>query len=284
MTPERRAELAKICRQLAQCRLLVEDGRHDEPVDDGNGSGLGRREPAKQDAAHDNHGNEQRRQRFAQHGHELGQRRRRLPGIVALAGDDEDRHGHAGADQEARNDAGREHGGHRLVRHPGVDDGDDRRRDDGCDDGSGDGKRRGEIEVVALAHHLRDQEGAERRHVGHRRARDAAEEHAVDDVDVGEAAAEAADHGRGKIDDDARDSAAGGDVAGENEQRRREQQIGVGQQADEAGRDDDRIERGVEEGRNQRAHAQRDADRLAEQDEDKKGDQEDFGHIVLSAK
>ena len=159
------------------------------------------------------------------------------------------------ADQQARNDAGRKHGGHRLVRHPGVDDGDDRRRDDRRHDGRGDGERGGEIEVVALAHHLRDQERAERGDVGDGRARDAAEEHAVDDVDVGQPAAEAADERRGKVDDDAGDAAARRDVAGQDEQRRRQQQVGIRQQADEARRDDDRVERGIEHRGAQRADA-----------------------------
>ena len=106
-----------------------------------------------------------------------------------------------------------------------------------------DGERGREVEVVALAHHLRDQEGAERRDVGHRRAGDAAEEHAVEDVDVGEPAAEAADEHGGEVDDDARHAAARGDVAGEDEERRRQEQVGIRQEPDEARRDDDRVER-----------------------------------------
>ena len=145
------------------------------------------------------------------------------------------------------------------------------------------GERGGEIEVVALAHHLRDQERAERGDVGHGRARDAAEEHAVDDVDVGEPAAEAADQRGGEVDDHARHPAARGDVAGQNEQGRRQQQIGVREQADEAGRDDDRVEGRIEHRRAERADAHGDADRHAQQDEDEEDDQERFGHRLLKA-
>ena len=177
---------------------------------------------------------------------ELPQRRRRFLGVVALAGDEEHRHRHAEADQDAGDDAGREHRRHRFVGHPGVDHGDDRRRDDRRHDRGRDGERGGEVLVVALAHHLRHQEGAERRDVGHRRARDAAEEHAVEHVDVGQTAAEAADQDRREVDQHARHAAAGGDVAGQDEQRRRQQQVGVDQQPDEARRDDDRVERRIE--------------------------------------
>ena len=82
----------------------------------------------------------------------------------------------------------------------------------------------------------------------------------------------------------ARHAAARGDVAGKDEQRRRQQQIGIGQQADEARRDDDRVERRVEQGGAERADAHGDADRHAEQDADDEDDQEGFGHTLLIAK
>ena len=236
-------------RDLPERGLAIEDRRHQQGIDHRHGCGLGRREPAEQNATHDDHRNHQRRQRVAQDRHELRQGRRRLFRIVALPGDHEHRHGHAAADQQARNDAGREHRRHGFLGHPGIDDGDDRRRDDGGHHGGGDGQRCGEVEVVALAHHLRNEKRAERGHIGHRRARDAAEEHAVDHVHVGEPAAEAADQRRGKVDDDPGDAAARGDIAGQDEQRRRQQQIGIRQQAYEAGRDDDRVEGREQHGR-----------------------------------
>ena len=270
-------------RQLAQRGLAIEDRRHHERVDDRDRCGFGRREQAEQDAAHDDRRDRECRQRGGECGGELLHRRRRLLRVVALLRDHEHRHRHADAHQDARDHAGGEHRGDRLVRHPGVDHRDDRGRDDRRHHGGADGERGREVEVVALAHHLRDEERAERRDVGHRRARNAAEEHAVEHVDVGEPAAEAPDqHGR-KIDQHARDPAARRDVAGEDEQRRGQQQVGVGEQPDEARRDDDRVERRIEHGGAERARAERDRDRHSGEDADDENDQERFGHRLPSA-
>jgi hypothetical protein len=146
-----------------------------------------------------------------------------------------------------------------------------------------DGERGGEIEVVALAHHLRDQKRAEGGDVGHGRAGYAAEEHAVEHVDVGEPAAEAADQHSRQIDQHARHPAARGDVAGEDEQRRRQQKVGIREKPDETGWNDDRIERREQHGCAERTGAKRDADRHPEQDTDDEYDQEGFGHRLFSA-
>ncbi len=208
---------------------------------------------------------------------------RKNSGRVAFLRDHEDRHGHTSADQNAGDDAGSEHGGNRLVCHPCIDYGNDRRRDDRRDDCRGHRQCSSKIEVIALAHHLRHEERAEGRDVSHGGAGNPAEEHAVENIHIGEAAAETADERGGEVDQHACDAAARCNVACENEEGRREQEKGVRQQADEARRDDDRIECRIEEGGAERSDAERQAYGHAEQKENGEDDQECLGHRAFTA-
>jgi hypothetical protein len=245
----------------------------DERSPDGGRGRLGGREPAQDDPAHDDDGDHDRRHGVSKRLAELAHRRRRLLGVVALLRDDEGGHRHADAHHEAWQVAAGKDGGYRLVRHPGIDHRDDRGRDDRRQDGGADGQYRREVFVVALAYHLRDQEGAEGGDIGHRRPGDPAEDHAVDDVDVGEPAAEPPDqHGR-EVDDGAGHAAPRGDIAGQDEERRGEQEVRVREQADEARRDDDRIQCGEERRGGERAHPERDADGHPDDDEEEEDDQ-----------
>ena len=265
-------------RHLPQPELLVEERRHDQRVDHGHRGGLRRREEAGHDAAHDDHGDHEAGQRLPEGVQEAPEGRRRLPRVVALPRDDEGRHRHAERHHQAGHVAAREDRRHGLVGHPRVDDGDDGRRDDRREDRGADREDRGEVLVVALAHHLGDQEGAEGRDVGHRRAGDPAEEQAVDDVDVGEPAAEPADEDGREVDDRPRHAAPRGDVAGQDEERRRQENERVGQEPHQAARDDDRVERGEEGRGGQGADAEGQRDRHAEHRAQHENDQERLGH------
>ena len=101
-------------RQLPERGLPVENRRNDEGIDDGYRCRLGRREPAEQDATHDDERDEQGGSGLAEDAHELGQGRRLLLRIVAFACNYEYWNRHTGTDQDAGNDTGRKHGRDRL--------------------------------------------------------------------------------------------------------------------------------------------------------------------------
>ncbi len=120
----------------------------------------------------------------------------------------------------------------------------------------------GEDARVAGLDHLRDHHRADRRGVGHRRSRDAAEQRAGKDVHQRQSAADEADEDPGEVDQARRHAALGHDAAGQHEERNRQQREVVGAVGD---LQHHRFERDVDPERgDDRRQAERVGDRHAE--------------------
>ena len=240
--------------------LAVDEHGHKQRIDDGDAGGLGRREHAAIDAAEDHGERADRPARL------LGRLPDRLPARFGAErnafhpGIAHDEGGIDDADEKARQDAGGEqlHGG--LLRRDRVKDHRDRRRDDDGDRARGGDQAHGKALVVAallergIDHPAHGDDGADggvrhraeqfgRRHRGHR-----------------ERAAHAADDGHDHGDDAPRDAALRHDLAGEHEERHREQRKIV-EAAEHVGLD--RVGRDVGDGqhRDDRGHQQDEKDR-----------------------
>ncbi len=133
----------------------------------------------------------------------------------------------ADPDQHARHDAAEEQAGDRDVAGRAVDHRHDRGRDQVRDGRGRCDQRRGEAAIVALAIHLGRDRAAEDRDVRGRAARDAGEEHREQRHHLGEAAAQVADQGLGEHDHPPGDVGRGHQLADQQEERHREQRLGV---------------------------------------------------------
>ena len=132
------------------------------------------------------------------------------------------------AEQHAGHDAGDEQPRDRHVGGDAEHDEADRRRNHRRDDAArGDQPRRARDVVAGLAHH-RDQDRRQRRRVGRRRARQRRHDDRGDDRDVAEAAVAVADQRQREIDDPLGQPAGVHQLAGEQEERDRQQHERVG--------------------------------------------------------
>jgi hypothetical protein len=129
------------------------------------------------------------------------------------------------------------------------------------------------VGVVALLLHQRDHHRAHRRDVGERRAGDAAEQRAADHVAHAQAAADVADQAVGEADDPLRDAAVEHQLAGEDEERDRQEGEDL-HPADHLLEHDGDRQAGGEDGRDRR-QADRERDRHAEHEQDDEADRED---------
>ena len=131
--------------------------------------------------------------------------------------------GKSGAPISAGHDAGDEQFHHRGLCHDRVKDHRDRRRDDDGEARRGGDDRGRDFLGIAASLHRRDQDSAERCHVGHRRAGNLGEEQRRADRHHRQPAAHEADQRRGKSNQPSRDRGGVHDGAGEDEQRDRQQ-------------------------------------------------------------
>ena len=135
-------------------------------------------------------------------------------------GDDEQ----AAAEQHARDEATEEQGTNRYAaRGQRVDDHVVRRRNQHALAGTRNRDGRRELRRVAGLDHHRDLHGAQRRDIGHSRARNAAEEHRSHDIHMREAAAESSDQRIRKREQAVGNTADAHDLTGEDKERNRHQ-------------------------------------------------------------
>ena len=217
-------------RQVAPLVVAVDEEGDEEGVDAGHRGGLGGREHARQDAADDDHHGHQAPQRLEHDARDVLERDRLGLRHVAPVRGPQHQADQAQAEQEPREHAGEEQMRHRDGAAGGdrVDHGVVRGRDQQRLHRAADGDVGGEHARVALLHHLRNHHRADRRGVGDRGARDAAEQRAGQHVDHRHAAADEADEDLGEVDQARRHAALGHDAAREHEERDREQHEVVG--------------------------------------------------------
>ena len=144
--------------------------------------------------------------------------------LVRVVGDREhhqDRHQHAGQD------AGEEERADRDVGHHPVDHERQARRDDRPERRRGRGHADRELGRVAVLLHRLDLDRAEARGVGDRGAAHAGEDHRADHVDVAEPALQPAHQRQGEVVDAVGDAGVVHQVAGEDEERHRQQREAV---------------------------------------------------------
>src|SRR5699024_2247722 len=168
-------------------------------VEHGDGGGLGGGEPA---GGHTHHNDDDRAGRpdgLAQLVDQVLDAELIAAGVVVFDGQDVDAHHQADGQDAAGEVAGQEQAAHRdAAGGGGVDDHVVAGRHQDALHRRGDGDGGGKVGVVALVHHHGDQDGAQGGGVGRRRARDAAKEVRVKDVDHAQAAAHPADAGVGQ--------------------------------------------------------------------------------------
>ena len=209
----------------AQRQLAVQDHGDQQGVDHGDGRRLDRGEDAGADADEDQRDQAQAGQGRHQSHRHRAPARKGLGAVAAIA-----RHhvtgGHQGhGHQQGRHDPGREQAGDRQAA-PGRGREQDqvvRRRHQQRHQGGGDADVYGEITVVSALDHLRDHRATHRRHVGDGRAGHAAEKQRRQDRHLAQATAHASHQGRSQCDQAFGDAAAHHDLAGEDEQRDRDQ-------------------------------------------------------------
>ena len=217
------------------------------------------------DAADDDDDGDQAPDRLAGDLDRLAQRDDVALGEVVAPRDVEAQDHQRQAEHQARDDAGDEQvrdrdraAGRERIDHRVV-----RGRDQQRLQRARDGDVHGEQPRIAGLDHLRDHHRADRRGVGDRRARDAAEHRRGEDVHQREAAADEADEHLGEVDEARRHAAFGHDAAGEDEERDRQQREIVHAVG---GLEHDGFERQVDpQRREDRREAERIGDRHAEQ-------------------
>ncbi len=250
--------------ELVPVHLAVEAERQHGGVDHRGGGGLGRGEPAEQDAADDDERRHQRRDR----------NRRRLEEFAATSRADRsgsarifayDVHGRhlREADQQARDDAGEVERADRHLQHAAPHDHQDRRRDDDRQHRRHRRDRDREREVVAFLDLRLDEDLALARRVGGRRAGDAGEEHRQQHVDLRQRAGEVADHRSRQRDQPVGDAADVHQVGRQQEERHREQDervVGLERRVEH----DHRRQPRLDEQHRQAGEAEREGDRHAQ--------------------
>ena len=121
--------------------------------------------------------------------------------------------------QDAGQEAGQEQVGHRDLHQHGIHHHDHRGRDDRADDGRGCAHGRGEGRIEAFLAHRVHLDHTQAGGIGLGDAAHAGEDHARDDVDMRQTAADVADQRRGELEDAVGDAGAVEQVAGQHEQR-----------------------------------------------------------------
>src|SRR5216684_3003668 len=210
-------------RQVAPFVVAIDEHGDDEGIDAGDRAGLDRGEDAAENAAEDDDQGHQTPHRVDDDldgvAHRHGDAARMVAAIAHDQHEDDQRDG----EQQPGHDPGHEQADHRdgAAGRQRIDDGVVARRHEQRLDRGADRHVGGEDAGIADLLHLRDHHRADRRGVGDRGARDAAEEAGGDDVDDREAAAHAhdADQHVGEGDEAPRHAALGHDRAGEHEER-----------------------------------------------------------------
>ena len=159
----------------------------------GSNSGcFGRRDDARINAAEQDHRQHQRGQGILHDPGHLAHRHRRLDRQIVAPGDEDDHHHQRDTHEHAGQESAEKQVSHRGIRHHGVEHHGDGGRDDRADGGGGRGERAGEAGLVAafLQHHL-DHKLAGTGGIRNGATAHAREDHAGDDGDMGESAANA---------------------------------------------------------------------------------------------
>jgi len=146
-----------------------------------------------------------------------------MGGVVAPAGDEVGQDHHADAEQDARHGPCQEQGADRDLRQDAVEDQGDGWRDDGSDRAGGGRDGGGEVFVVAVLLHGRDEHPADRAGIGHGRAGDAGEEHRRLDVHQRQSTAQPPDEFHREVDQPLGDAAGAHERAGQHEERHGEE-------------------------------------------------------------
>ena len=181
-------------------------------------------------------------------------------------------HHQAEPHEDARQDAADQQRADRHARGGAVDHHQDRRRDHGAHGRGAGGEAHRELLVVAALLHRRAEDRADGGGVGGARAGDAGQEHAHDHVHVGQPAAQVPDHRHRELHQALRDAAVGHDVAGEEEERQREQREGVDAGEHLLDRDHERQVRHPDD--EQRAQDEGERDRHAQDEEQRQRDEQ----------
>ena len=227
--------------EIAPGDVAVEEERHADPVDDRDCGRLGRREVARPDPPDDDDRHQDRRSCGLERAPDLGARgalrARVAAGLFPVP--DADGHERRGRD-EGGDDARHRQRPHRHAGDEGVDEERDRERHQERER-PGDREQRGrERARVAALDHGRDDQRADRRSVGDRRSRHAAEHQARGDGDDAESPRQKTEQHPRELDDALADAAVGQELAGEDEERHRDQDERL-DSADVA--EEDRLER-----------------------------------------
>ena len=150
-------------------------------------------------------------------------------GEVVALGHDDTHDDHAHTQQDAGQQTGHEQraDGH-AARSQRIDDHVMAGRNEHALAGGGDGQADGKILVVSLLLHHRDHDRAQRGHVRHGGAGDAAEEHGVKHVHIGQTAAETAHSQVGQVDNLLGDAARTHELAHDDKERNGKQREVVG--------------------------------------------------------
>ncbi len=166
---------------------------------------------------------QERPQRFPERLAHVGPAERLLDRKVVAAREPVGDAHHAQAAEDAGHDAGDEELDHRGAGDHRVEQHRDRRRDDDRERGRRGDHRGRELLAVAAASHRRDQDRAQRRRVGDRRAGDLGEKERRPDRHHRQPAADPAEQRRRERDQPARDARRVHDRARQDEQRDRDQ-------------------------------------------------------------
>ena len=241
---------------------------HEQRIDHRDAGGLGRREDAAVDAAEDHHDGADRPARLLGRGPDRLPARRRGQRHHLDAGVDQHVDGIDKSDQQARQDAGGEQRDRRLLRRQRIEDHRDRRRDDDRDGARRRDQPDREALVVAVLPQRRIDHPADRHDGADRGVRHRAEQLRGRDRRHAERAAHAADQRDHPDHDPARDAALRHDLAGQHEERHRQQREIV-EAAEQIGLD--RLGRhvGDEQHGDEAGHQQHQKDRQPEHEQDR---------------
>ena len=210
--------------QFAPLDFAVDHDGQKKRVEHGDGAGLGGREPAADDTAHDDDDEGEAGEGGPENAAGFAEGDFLADGVAIFLRDETGDEHEAEAKHEAGNVAGDEEGGDGdAAAGEGVDDHDVARRDEQAGGGGGDVDGGGEVFVEALFFHERSHETAVGGGGGGGGTGDRTEEHVCEDIHVGEAAGKPADDDLGEGDQPVGDAAAVHEITREDEERNREQ-------------------------------------------------------------
>ena len=208
---------------VAEGHLAIDEGGHHDGIDAGDAGRLARREHPRVDAAEDDHNRAEGPEAVAGGGEEF----RPGEGLPALDAFPErgaiDVKGEDAAEDEPRDDAGREQGDHRGLGGDAVDDEGDRGRNQVVERTLRRDQARGEPLRVSRLAQARIRQRADGGHGGGGGARDGAEDRGEPERGQGQAGAKAADHRGHPAQEPRRDAAGRHQVPGEDEERDRDE-------------------------------------------------------------